>query len=354
MADNSRANKKPISADWLVQGVLTKLGDAFDRLLGRGWRPSSSLATSELAERLKALMDAEARETPDGRKYVPHNIALKMQWDKFSTDAEEPLRKLEHELLTAVVDHINDRRYYTHAPISLTVKPDYFIHGVKLFVSFDKAEEEREVSLDVTAPSLNVEMPAAADGPKAAIAGLGLAVRYEIDGRPHEKVLKLEPGERLSIGRTRENDIALDDPSVSKLHAALLLNRHGDLVVSDTGSTNGTFVDDERIAYGKGVTVSAGQKLCFGTVDVVLEVIERVEVPPPADAAVEAGGDETVKIGEFEFFSKPGDAAADLKPAPTLPSVPISESDLPKTVLAEEPERDRLNGSEEPEVSQNK
>ena len=39
-----------------------------------------------------------------------------MQWDKFSTDAEDAIKKLEHELLTAAIDHINDNRYHTYAP----------------------------------------------------------------------------------------------------------------------------------------------------------------------------------------------------------------------------------------------
>ncbi|HNQ16233.1 MAG TPA: hypothetical protein PKM58_11750, partial [Pyrinomonadaceae bacterium] len=78
MPDNSSTAKKTISPDWFVQGILTKIGDTFDRLTGRGWKPSSSLATSELIERLKALLDAEVKIADDGRKYVPHNIKLKI------------------------------------------------------------------------------------------------------------------------------------------------------------------------------------------------------------------------------------------------------------------------------------
>src|SRR4051794_1724287 len=100
-------SKKSITPDWLVRGVLTKLGDTFDRLTGRGWKPSSSLATSELVEKLKALLDAEAQDLGSEGIYVPHNISLKMQWDKFSTDSEKSMKSLENEMLTAVVDHIN-------------------------------------------------------------------------------------------------------------------------------------------------------------------------------------------------------------------------------------------------------
>ena len=50
-----------MSPDWFVRGVLTKLGETFDQFTGRNWKPSSSLATSELTERLKILLDAEAK-----------------------------------------------------------------------------------------------------------------------------------------------------------------------------------------------------------------------------------------------------------------------------------------------------
>ncbi len=138
MPDNTEAPKKSITPDWIVQGALTRVGDMFDKLTGRSWQPAGSLATSGLIERMKRLMDAEIKVDDAGRSFVPHNIALKMQWDKFSSDAEDSLKKLEQEMLTAAVDHISDNRYYTFAPLKLEVKPDYFTEGVRLFVSLEK------------------------------------------------------------------------------------------------------------------------------------------------------------------------------------------------------------------------
>ncbi len=152
----STSTKKPVSPDWFVRGVLSRLGETFDRFTGRNWKPSSSLATSELIERLKFLLDAEVKDEGAKGKFVPHNIKLLMQWDKFSTDAESALKKLEYELLTAAIDHINDKRYHTFAPLNLEIKPDYFTEGVKLQASFDKFadEDEREVAVNVTVPDL--------------------------------------------------------------------------------------------------------------------------------------------------------------------------------------------------------
>jgi len=52
----------------------------------------------------------------------------------------------------------------------------------------------------------------------------------------------------LTVGRTDENDIVVDDPSVSRRHAQLRLAIQGDrFTVLDLRSSNGTFVDGERI-----------------------------------------------------------------------------------------------------------
>jgi pSer/pThr/pTyr-binding forkhead associated (FHA) protein len=279
--------KKSISADWFVRGVLSKIGETFDRLTGRNWKPSSSLATSEVIERLKSLLDAEAKDVGGGRKFVPHNVKLKMQWDKFSTDSEQALGRLENELLIAVIDHINDRRYYTYAPLKLEIKPDYFTEGVKLSASFDKFSEDeggREAAVNVTIPDLkNIvvnpppEIPA--DEPEKEI----YIADFTVNGKPRRKELAFAERQRLSVGRTKENDLWLDEASVSKIHAALVLNSEKHLMVADTGSTNGTFINNQRIAYGRAFVVKDGDKLKFGTVEVALEHVVKEVAPEAVD-----------------------------------------------------------------------
>jgi pSer/pThr/pTyr-binding forkhead associated (FHA) protein len=301
MAESVPNKSKGFSIDWLVKGSLTKIGDILDRLTGRGWKPSSSLATSELIERMKSLMDAEIRENGDKRKYAPHQIKLKMQWDKFSTDAEGALQKLENEFLIAAVDHINDKHYFTHAPLSVQIKPDYFTSGVKLYVGFEKMEaEDREAELDVTLEGLKTEdlIPESISEKRVG----RLKVSFDIRGKHFDRDIKLEEGKRLSVGRTKENDLAIDDASVSKTHASLLLNKDGKLVVADIGSTNGTFVRGERIAYGKAIEIKPGDALMFGLINVnlVLEISEAATGDPSTvDTA-------SYKVGEFEFTSRTG------------------------------------------------
>jgi hypothetical protein len=269
MTEKKEVSKSSYSADWFLRGALTRIGDTFDKLTGRNWVPSSSLATSELIERMKRLLDSEAREVPGKGLVVPHNIKLKMQWDKFSTDSEGSLEALKNELLTAAADHINDSLYYTYAPLNVDVKPDYFTEGVKLYVGFEGfSDDEPEVEMNVTIAGVQLGKPAAIPEPEPSVEVPAFIAHYTHKGYPREKRLEFPAGSRVTVGRTANNDLILDDESVSKIHASLVADANGKLAVADTGSTNGTFINDERIAYGKASQLNEGDIVKFGTVEV--------------------------------------------------------------------------------------
>ncbi|MEZ5063020.1 MAG: FHA domain-containing protein [Solirubrobacterales bacterium] len=87
-------------------------------------------------------------------------------------------------------------------------------------------------------------------------ADLKLQIEAERDGRPFvvhrsaagELQLDALDAERVTLGRDPANDIAIDDEQVSRVHAELELIG-GAWIVSDQGlSTNGTYVNGERIA----------------------------------------------------------------------------------------------------------
>jgi pSer/pThr/pTyr-binding forkhead associated (FHA) protein len=74
-----------------------------------------------------------------------------------------------------------------------------------------------------------------------------------------------------TIGRSEESDIFLVDPSVSRNHAVLDISPIA-VEVEDLNSTNGTFVNGERIT-GKRRVVS-GDVLTFGNTQMRLEARE--------------------------------------------------------------------------------
>ena len=70
--------------------------------------------------------------------------------------------------------------------------------------------------------------------------------------------------DELQVGRLPDNDLVIDDPSVSKRHAVLRWdNVARRCVVSDLGSRNGTLLNSEFIR-DQNTIVSDGDMLCFG------------------------------------------------------------------------------------------
>lgn len=53
--------------------------------------------------------------------------------------------------------------------------------------------------------------------------------------------------ERTTLGRNPDSDIFLDDVSVSRDHATIVLVAPNRYIVTDCGSLNGTYVNDERL-----------------------------------------------------------------------------------------------------------
>jgi FHA domain len=290
-----KQNKKSFSVDWLARGVLTKIGEIADTFTGRSPSKTSSLATSEIVERLKLLLDSEVEDLGVKGKFVPHRIKLKMAWDKFSTDSPEVLQAVENELIIAAIDHINDNRYHLYAPLKVEVKADYFTEGIQIVSSFDKfSKDAGEVELNLTLPDAEVKqfIPANLSEPPNVEENVEVMIAEFIsNGKQCQTELKFEIGKRLSVGRTKESDLTIEDVTVSKNHASLAINAEGKFIVADTGSTNGTFLNANRLVYGRAFPINEGDKVMFGTVEVYLRrvakptefvenVVEDEEIPP--------------------------------------------------------------------------
>ena len=85
------------------------------------------------------------------------------------------------------------------------------------------------------------------------------------DGR-ERRVLPLD-GERVTIGSALTNDVVIDEPSVSRIHAILQLVG-GTWFVEDCGSRNGTFVRGRRIPTMH--ALRPGEELRLGRARLVL------------------------------------------------------------------------------------
>jgi hypothetical protein len=90
---------------------------------------------------------------------------------------------------------------------------------------------------------------------------------------PTGRAMLLAEGKRMVVGRggavvgrSRDCDVTLNDPNVSRRHAEIRADGRGGWVVEDLGSTNGVKVNGRRIA---GPTpLEPGDRLVLGTADV--------------------------------------------------------------------------------------
>jgi hypothetical protein len=94
---------------------------------------------------------------------------------------------------------------------------------------------------------------------------LGLArspARLVVDGKRHELDKRA-----VVLGRSRECDIRLEDPNVSRRHAEIR-QENGAYWIVDLGSTNGVEVNGERVERAR---LTGDERIVLGRTDVVFE-----------------------------------------------------------------------------------
>lgn len=86
----------------------------------------------------------------------------------------------------------------------------------------------------------------------------------------------------VTLGRGYDNDIILQDMHISAAHARIDL-RDGRWVLTDLGSLNGTFINDDPKRAGAPVTLNSGDRLRIGELEISVYSAQH-----PIDAAVKA------------------------------------------------------------------
>jgi len=248
-----------------MRRVLESMGEVVDRKFGRTVAPKGGLTTSQLIERMKKTIDERVRDEGHSGRIAPHHLKLKVEWGTHSEAPAEIIKDLETEVLAAAIDHINDHRYRTLASVKVETEVDIFTSGISVDPTFGEfAEKLRREDEEKRAQHMPVP-------PKGVppIPDVGVTARVTMSNVTREVQLVFKPGgRRLNVGRATDNELALHDTSVSKIHATLLMNAQGTLLVADTGSTNGTFINGRRISYGEARHIEDGDVVGFGDVEV--------------------------------------------------------------------------------------
>src|SRR5688500_18817076 len=89
---------------------------------------------------------------------------------------------------------------------------------------------------------------------------MSLALRF-ISGKYQGGEFPLHDDQEVVIGRSSELDMVLVEELVSRRHASIVV-RGGVVTIEDLGSTNGTFVNGERVQK---TTLHEGDRVLVGT-----------------------------------------------------------------------------------------
>jgi pSer/pThr/pTyr-binding forkhead associated (FHA) protein len=106
-------------------------------------------------------------------------------------------------------------------------------------------------------------------------------------GRTHELTV-----DKTTVGRLEDNTFQIPEPSVSSHHCEVLL-RGSEVLVKDLNSTNGTFINGEKVTE---TVLKPGQTLRLGQVELRLDTgAGGAPVPKPSSATAPAPGSAPTK-----------------------------------------------------------
>lgn len=115
------------------------------------------------------------------------------------------------------------------------------------------------------------------------------------EGNGEALVLALAPtrtgGNQLTFGRSEKSDLHLNDATLSQLHLVFMRDASGGWTVRDAGSTNGSWLNEQRLQRGEPVGLVPGARLQAGKVHLSYYDAEALQSRLQLEAARVAGRD---------------------------------------------------------------
>lgn len=108
--------------------------------------------------------------------------------------------------------------------------------------------------------------------------------------------------EKTTVGRVEDNAFQIAEPSVSSHHAEIIL-KGNDVLIKDLGSTNGTFINGEKITEG---VLKPGQTLKMGSVEMRLEGKDGAGAPAPGSTAPKEPAKKPEASGQTRVIQRGG------------------------------------------------
>lgn len=226
----------------IFQEIEKRLENLFEGFFSRQFR--STLHPVELAKKLAKEMDRGKTVSID-RVYAPNNYHVVLSppdYDKMAAFQDS----LAAELKSYLRAHAEAKGYEIPKGLTIDFTADDSLGLGETQIASRLAESNAEAVADqekvgghtqILSPEEAAELGLYASKKEAVLIELNTGKRYRLRG------------ETVTIGRQSDNDVVINDPSVSRHHARL--ERDGPTyVVTDLNSTNGTLINQIPVTKG--------------------------------------------------------------------------------------------------------
>jgi Protein of unknown function (DUF3662)/FHA domain len=250
----------------VLRNLESKLADLVEGTFSRAFK--SEVRPVEIARKLAREMD-EHRVQSLSRTYAPNEYAVwlspedRAQFDGYEDD-------LAQELAGYLLEHARRERIALVTRPSVEFRTDERLRlgefGIQARLVRPPAREHEPASQGeeghtmVYSTAARVAEPLREPDPRRGNA------RLRIDGQTHP----IGDGGAV-LGRSRDCDVVLDDPNVSRHHAEIRPSG-GSWTVRDLGSTNGVKVNGRRLDASRPQSLKPGDELVIGTTRVTFEL----------------------------------------------------------------------------------
>ncbi len=249
----------------VLRNLEAKLGGLVEGAFGRAFK--TSVQPVELAHKLAKEME-DNQMVSVSRVYVPNHyrIFLSSQDREQFSSYEPALRK---ELSDYLLEHARQER------LALTSRPQIEFHTDDRLALGEFGIQAQLLG----GPEEDDALPE--PGPSAGDFGHTMVYSPDREARPLEAALdrrqallvtegrrNVLSGERVVVGRSRDCEVVVSDPNVSRRHIELRRGERGWAAV-DLGSTNGMKVNGRRLSHAE---LEPGDRITIGVTDLTFEL----------------------------------------------------------------------------------
>ena len=251
----------------VLRSIESKLESLFEGVFGRAFR--TNVQPVELARKLVKEMD-DHRNVSVSRVYVPNEYTVYLapgDREQFATYEAQ----LQDELGDYLAEHARRESYALLTPPKVEFETDddldVGVFGIATRMVQPAGRAEDGPPTDVEPNATMVYKPSAAPVPQAteAASAVELGVQREVAVLAWEGKRQELEKRRVVIGRSKDADVQVTDPNVSRRHAEIRQEGATHWLV-DLDSTNGIEVGGKRV---KRLKLEDGSRFTIGSTELV-------------------------------------------------------------------------------------